>query len=319
MSLMAYLTDVHQHLWSDPLVEALSSRSELPFIHRDRGVHVLHVAGEPPCVIDVAAETPARRAELVERDGLDRALLCLSCPLGVEWLPEDDARDLIGAYHEGALDAGEPFEVWAALPLSRPDAADVDRALERGCIGVALPAGALGSREALERLRPVLMRLEERGAPVLVHAGPGGRRDLRGPEPSLSAPIWWPALTSYVASMQAAWLAFATAGRREHPLLRVIFTMLAGLAPLHAERLASRGGPCPGLGDPLVFYDTASYGPAAVRSVAAAVGSGQILYGSDRPVVEPQALGMPAALELDTLAEATQRALSPAAVEVGLA
>jgi len=49
-----------------------------------------------------------------------------------------------------------------------------------------------------------------------------------------------------------------TAGRREHPRLRVIFSMLAGLAPLHVERLSSRGGPDTGKADPLVFYDTSS-------------------------------------------------------------
>ena len=69
--------------------------------------------------------------------------------------------------------------------------------------------------------------------------------------------------------------------------------MLAGLAPLHAERLSSRGGPSLQPPDPLVFYDTSSYGPSAVRMLEELVGSQQLLYGSDRPVVEPGELGMP--------------------------
>jgi hypothetical protein len=52
------------------------------------------------------------------------------------------------------------------------------------------------------------------------------------------------------AQMQAAWLAFVTAGRSEHPHLDVVFAMLAGGAPLLVERLAARGGPAVDLRDP---------------------------------------------------------------------
>jgi hypothetical protein len=70
--------DVHQHLWTEPLAEALAERGELPFVRRDSGLTVLFLAGERPHVIDLAAEAPGRRAALVELDGLDQALLCLS-------------------------------------------------------------------------------------------------------------------------------------------------------------------------------------------------------------------------------------------------
>jgi hypothetical protein len=78
-----------------------------------------------------------------------------------------------------------------------------------------------------------------------------------------------------------------TAARRRHPLLRVVFAMLAGGAPLHDERLAARGGPPIALRDPFTFYETSSYGLAAVEAIAGRVGTGQLLYGSDRPVIEP--------------------------------
>lgn len=316
MGFVTHGTDVHQHLWSAPLVEALAARSELPFVHVDRGMHVLHLAGEAPYLIDVAAEHPRRRAALAERDGLERALLCLSSPLGVEWLPDTEARTVLDAYHDGALAAGGPFGVWGALPLAVPDPADVDRVLARGCVGVSLPAGALARPAALRRVRPLLARAELLGSPVLVHPGPGPRRLTAGagaPETPLCDPLcdplWWPALTGYVAGMQAAWLTFATAGRAEHPSLRVIFTMLAGLAPLQAERLAARGGPEVSLRDELVFYDTASYGSGAIRSLAGVVGAQQIVYGSDRPVVDPGALGLPGALDSELVEDAARRAL----------
>lgn len=303
--------DVHQHLWTEPFVQALAARSRLPFVRREGGLTVLYLAGERPYVIDLAAEHPAQRAALVELDGLDRALVCLSSPLGIEWLPRREALVVLDAYHEGALSLGEPFGVWGAIALDRADADDVDRALELGCVGISLPAGALASVEAIARLRPVLARLEARDAPLLVHPGPrhGVHAAPQLGEVSLEDPLWWPALTGYVAGMQAAWLAFLAAGRSRHPRLRVIFAMLAGLAPLHAERLSSRGGPTRVLPDPLVFYDTSSYGPAAVRLLADAVGSQQLLYGSDRPVVEPGELGMPQGLAWEPVLECSRRAL----------
>lgn len=303
--------DVHQHLWTEPFVEALAARAELPFVRREHGLTVLYLAGERPYVIDLDGELPARRAGLVQDDGLDRALLCLSSPLSIESLPRAQARALIDAYLDGALSLDGPFGVWAAIALDRPDPRDVDRALARGCIGLSLPAGALAGVEEIAALAPVLERLERHDAPLFVHPGPGVERGTGGPHGavSLSEPLWWPALTGYVAGMQAAWLAFLAAGRPRHPRLRVIFSMLAGLAPLHSERLCARGGPCPPTPDRLVFYETSSYGPAALSALGAVVGPGQILYGSDRPVVEPGRLGMPGGLDWEPIVECTRRAL----------
>jgi hypothetical protein len=301
-------TDIHQHLWTEPLVAALEQRTELPFVRDEHGLTILFLAGERPYVIDLDSEAPPRRAALVEQDGLDRALLCLSSPLGIESLPRTQAQPLLDAYHEGALALGDPFGVWGAIALDRPDPADVDRALERGCVGISLPAGALAGVDQLAKLRPVLARLALRGAPLFVHPGPAAAPGAGAT--SFGDPLWWPALTSYVADMQAAWLAFLHAGRPEHPELKVVFAMLAGLVPLHAERLAARGGPTPTEEpDPLVFYDTSSYGPDAIRALTETIGGDeQLLYGSDRPVVEPTLFGSPGMLDWGLLADVTTRA-----------
>jgi hypothetical protein len=87
--------------------------------------------------------------------------------------------------------------------------------------------------------------------------------------------------------MHAASLTFATVGRRNHPNLRILFALLAGGAPLLSEPLAARGGPPIELRDPLTFYETSSYGPVAIQAMADCVGAGQLVYGSDRPAIEP--------------------------------
>jgi hypothetical protein len=300
--------DIHQHLWTEPLVEALSRRSELPFTRREHGLTVLFLAGEQPYVIDLDAEAPASRAELVERDGLDRAFVSLSSPLGIELLPRAGAVELIDAYHEGALALGEPFGVWGALTLNQLDPDDVDRALDRGCVGISLPAGALGSVDMLARLSPALTRIQSRGVPLFVHPGRGTHQFAY--EASLGDPLWWPALTRYVAEIHAAWFLFVTAARRAFPELRAIFAMLAGLAPLHAERLHARGGPTIHPQDPLIFYDTSSYGPHAVAVLERLVGAEQLLYGSDRPVVDPSEHSVRDGLDWDLLSGNAERAFT---------
>jgi hypothetical protein len=317
MSSLTARVDVHQHLWTEPLVQALARRDALPFVREEHGLTVLFLAGERPYVVERSSETPASRAQLVREDGLGGALVCLSSPLGIEGLARRHALPLIDAYHDGALGLGEPFGVWGSLPLDGAGPSDVERVLERGCVGVSLPAGALGSVEGVGRLRSVLHELEGADAPLFVHPGPGldGSRALPAAsgEPSLADPLWWSALTLYVADMQAAWLAFVSAGRAEHPRLRVVFSMLAGLAPLHAERLRSRGGLAGSAADPLIFYETSSYGPAAIGQLADAVGAEQLLYGSDRPVADPREHGIAGVLDWDAIGRATQRALGAAA------
>jgi len=286
--------DVHQHLWTQPLLDALAARDAVPFVRRERGLTIVHCAGESPYLVDTATETPVHRARLVHDDGLDLAAIALSSPIGVEALPRGEAAELISAYLVGVSDLPKEFVAWGPVALDGLDPYDVDRLLARGCVGISIPAPALSGQEALRATSEVLTRAAERGVPVFIHPGSVGA-DRYGC-PGLTQPLWWTALTDYVAQMQAAWLTFAAFGRAEHPDLVVIFAMLAGGAPLLSERLAARGGPPIDLGDPLVFYDTSSYGPVAVEAMARRVGPDQLVYGSDRPVAEPVLTGREALL-----------------------
>ena len=67
----------------------------------------------------------------------------------------------------------------------------------------------------------------------------------------------------------------------------MVFAALAGGAPLHLERIAARGGPMASAFDPLLFYETSSYGPRMVDAMLRVVGVDQLVHGSDRPVVSP--------------------------------
>ena len=280
-------TDVHQHLWPEDFLAALGRRGAAPSVHRAGRGWVMRVPGEPDSPFGPAAHDAGARVASLHASGLERALLCMSTPLGLEALPEDESRPILDAWHDGVFALGRSFGVWGALPVHGATPADVDALLDRGAVGVSLPAALLAGPAQIEAAGPLLERLERRGAPLLVHPGPAARADDAaggGPGGDLA---WWPALTTYVSDMHVAWHAFAGFGRPAHPALRVCFAMLAGLAPLHAERLTLRGGPANAALDPGIFYDTSSYGPRAIAAMAGIVGLDQLVTGSDRPVVDP--------------------------------
>ncbi len=287
--------NVHQHIWTERLLDRLAARDTLPLVRRRDGFVVLHSAAEPPYVIDLAGEAPERRAHLVRSGGLDRAVSAISSPIGIEALPPDGALELIDAHLEGVAHLPGEFAAWGPVALDGADADDVDALLARDCVGISLPAGALAGPDQLERVGPVLERAADRQLPLFVH--PGRAPGQPSVESSFGEPLWWPALTDYVVQMQVAWLTFASFGRRAHPRFITVFAMLAGCAPMHAERVQSRGGPALELHDPLTFYETSSYGPAAVEIMRRRVGGAQLLYGSDRPVIEPQTTGHEALLK----------------------
>lgn len=142
-------------------------------------------------------------------------------------------------------------------------------------------------RSALKRshLAPLLDVLEEARRPLLVHPGPAGSQDDPG------RPAWWVPVVPYVAQLHAAWWAWAAEGRSRHPHLPVCFVALAGLGPLHGERMRARGGTGRPV-DPLTFVETSSYGTQAVDAVVRALGIDVVCYGSDRPYAAPASLGL---------------------------
>lgn len=275
--------DIHQHFWSGPLLAELSARRTAPFVRADRGTWRLEIAGEADTLLRPEDSEVDARLSSLWNNGIDTAVVALSSPAGFEDLPVGEAQPLLEAHLAGMRELPAAFRHWAVSSVWRIDPDFLDAQLDAGAVGLQVPAGALASPDGFERIAPLLERLEQRGAPLFVHPGHGPYSSLAIGQP---AHAWWPALTRYVAEMNAAWHAFAAVGRSNHPTLRVVFAMLAGLAPLHHERLAARGGPTTRNSDPLVFFDTSSYGPKAISAMASAVGEQQLVYGSDAPVIE---------------------------------
>ncbi len=267
------LTDVHQHLWPAAFLDGLRARTSPPYL---RG-WTLFLAGEPPCELDPAAhdvdQVRRRNADL------DRVVLSMSSPIGVEYLPQTEARSLLAAWHEGVASLNEPFAAWASVPAEQAEPAELKELLNAGFVGAQLPAGALATPQGWLHLAPVLDLCRDMGRPVFVHPGPVPNRS------GAEVAGWWAPVVDYTAQLCAAYWAFYAIGRELAAGLRVCFAAGAGLAPLHHERFSARS-PHRFDVDENVFLDTSSYGPRALDALVRVLGIDALVLGSDRPYAD---------------------------------
>jgi predicted TIM-barrel fold metal-dependent hydrolase len=274
--------DVHQHFWPEAVLRILERRGTAPRARWRDYRWLIELAGEPAFEVDPKDHEPETRAEALQ---VDKALVAPSGPVGIEALPLRDAIAAIAAWQEAATELPDELGWWASTPaaLTGGGEADIAReAIAAGAAGVTVPADRLASPTSARTALSLLEAVAEAGAPVFIHPGPTNGTP--------GEPAWWSPATRYVAQQQAAWHSFHHVVRPQLPNLRAVFALLAGLAPLQAERSTAKGGPDDNaaLGDPLTFYDTSSYGPRAVRAMATAVGIGQLVHGTDFPVDKPQ-------------------------------
>ncbi|MGI5287468.1 amidohydrolase [Nonomuraea polychroma] len=284
--------DVHQHLWTGSFVDALRARTSPPYLDG----WTLILDGEPPYEVDPADH------EHRDTTGLELALVSLSSPLGIEFLPPEECWPLLDAYHDGALALGEPFGAWAATCQSEPDPDRLAKDLDRGWDGPAAKRGHPSQHAERSSARKIcglqipatavpddrlLEVLTDRDLPLFVHPGPAQAAD--------GMPPWWPALVPYVQQMHHSWHYFHAVVRPRHPRLRVCFALLAGLAPLHSERLIARGGTGRGLVDRDFFVETSSYGPRAIDAIVRELGIDVVVNGSDTPYATAPDPGLGAA------------------------
>jgi 6-methylsalicylate decarboxylase len=258
-------TDVHQHLWPEPFVAALSARTGPPRLSGSD----LYLDGEPVWPLDLELHELGTRLALLDRWELDRAVVSLQPTLGLERLPADEADDLAGVWEAGILELARASR-GRIVPLAARKPAE-------GFAGLCVGASELLDLDALETRLEALVRS---GGFLFVHPGAASAPD--------GAPEWWTAIVDYTAQMQAAYASWLAAGAARWPKLDVVFAILAGGAPFQLERLAARGLDERGAMLPRVWFDTATYGRRAMNLVLSTFGVDRMIFGSDIPVVDPR-------------------------------
>ncbi len=257
--------DLHQHLWPDEFVAALRARTSAPCIAGEELVTV-----EGTYAFDPAAHDLARRVTALDDDEIDLAVVSLQPSLGFEALSSAERAELEQVWLDGigAVVASSHGRLRAFAPGRVVD----------GLPGVSVGASALLDFDASAVL---LDAVTAAGLVLFVHP------EAAGPAPG--RPEWWSWTTGYTSQMQAAYLAWLAGGRERWPSLRVVFAILAGGAAFQLERLAQQGVEVRSSLEPNMFLDVATYGRRAIELCIETFGVGQLVYGSDRPVVDSRA------------------------------
>jgi predicted TIM-barrel fold metal-dependent hydrolase len=256
--------DVHQHLWPEPLIEALAGRQRPPRLSGS----MLELPGAPAVEVDLAAHRLETRLALLDRCGIDVAVVSLQPTLGFGALPDAEWAELANAYERGIR------ELAAASERIVPLAADVS---SEDFVGACVGAPALLD---LDVLGPKLDELERRGAFLFVHPGPGS--------PPRDVPAWWPAVVEHTAQMHAAYAAWLDRGVERWPRLEIVFAILAGGGPFQLERLQSRGISGRDSLHETLYFETASYGRRALELCLSTLGVGRVVFGSSAPTLDPE-------------------------------
>jgi 6-methylsalicylate decarboxylase len=298
-------TDIHQHLLPPALIAKLRRRRQPPLLEGDGDLPVVRLKHELGGPVDVTKHNPVERLAALDEAGIDRAVISLSTPYGIEALPAEESLDLIRTYHDGIAEVVEGSNgrllAWAAIPLTAGDdgLAELERALDAGMVGASVASEAMSTPQRVEALAPVLSLLERRGGALFVHPGPTAATEPYSLEPG--TPKWWPNLAVYPGLSLAAFFAWRVVGAERHPRLRICFAVAGGGAPFMEERWRTFSGES-GRIDPNLFVDTASFGRLALECMLATYGVEQVVFGTDVPVISAESVSL-ALSELGPAAE----------------
>jgi predicted TIM-barrel fold metal-dependent hydrolase len=232
--------------------------------------------------------------DLMDRDGIDRAVLSVSSP-GVHFGDNAQARVLARTMNDTAAGvvAGHPdrFGMFASLPL--PDVpgaiAELDHAFDvLHADGVVLASSTAGWYLGDPRLTELWQRCDERAAVVFVHPTSPPNWPavaLDRPRPMIEFPF------DSARTVIDLVLAGVLVG---YPRIRFVVTHTGGVLPLLADRVdLFRQDDLPDTATQLagLWYDIAGTPvPRQWPALTALAGTGHLLYGSDYCFTPPDAV-----------------------------
>ena len=257
--------DLHQHLWPPSFIEALRERTSAP--HLDEGDELVTREGRFP--VALRAHELETRVRSLDRDGIDVGVISLQPSLGLAQLEAEECRQLEEAWCAGARELVESSG--GRLRAFSPRVLD-------GFAGVSVGSGTFADFDAAT---PLLDAVSGAGLLLFVHPEAAA-------EPDPTRPEWWEWVVGYPSRMQEAYLSWLAFGRERWPTLRVLFAILAGGGPFQLERLARQGVEVRSALDPNTFFDVSTHGRRAIELCIETFGVGQLVYGSDTPVVDPK-------------------------------
>lgn len=286
------IIDVHNHYYPPAFLAALREGSSALRVEDDaEGNPVLYSPGDANIAVRGHRDIDYRTGVL-DREGVDRQLISLTCP---GTLLESPARSAsLAALVNDALaeimaTRGNRFTALATLPLNDPEAAvaEFDRAERLGFPGCMVFGNVNGVPLADRRFWPLWERASEAGAVMYIHPTfPLGVEAMQE--------YWLMPLVGFLfdTTLAAAHLVFSGVTER-FPGISWVLGHLGGTIPYLAERL-DRGydafAECrrhlsvqPSVELKRFYYDTVNFDRAALHLAIEFAGADHILAGSDYP------------------------------------
>ena len=287
--------DMHAHYYGGGLVEALSARSQRPYLRRSKGgLGMVAMNGEfpfSPHHFDIAVGLAQMDAQ-----GLTHRMLTFPGALGLDVLPSDDMRAVIPAFNDHlaqlkAATGGRIFGL-AGLPLADINLSVTEVQRIRGELslpGIILPSSYFNSVSEAKTLTPILAAANETKCHIMLHPGlkvgeelpprPADFVQYRTSAIALQAQIAQNVLTLILSDIQDLW-----------PRLSFQIVNLGGTIPFILERMEaiahhrSPDDPFPTARLRNLWYDCASLGPRALEAAVKVLGADRIFLGSDYPI-----------------------------------
>ncbi|NOT07310.1 MAG: amidohydrolase family protein [Gemmatimonadales bacterium] len=312
------IIDVHNHYYPPAFLDALRKGPSVLQVSDDADSNpVLTSPGDINIAVPGHRDI-AYRQEVLDREGVGRQLISLTCPatlletkersVSLSKLVNDELARVMA-------DRARHFTALATLPLNDPmaSAAEFDRVTAMGFKGVLLMSNVNGTALADERFWPLYERANESGA--IMHIHPTFPLGVEAMEK-----YWLMPLVGFLmdTTLAAAHLVFAGVPER-WPKIRWVLGHLGGTIPYLAERL-DRGyenfAECrkdipkkPTEYLKKFYYDTVNFDPKALKLAIDFAGVSQILAGSDYPHMIGSIPKMKESIQALDLTEAERNAI----------
>ena len=293
-----FIVDCQSHLFFPEVLDMMRKRKTEPLVYDKDGTTFLKMGDwlrkVPPFYLDVDAKIAA-----MDASGIDITMLSANDP-GPEWFG-DDGPAAARLIHDSlaAVIARHPtrFRGLCVLPMQDEKAAaeELDRCVQKlGFKGILLYTNLAGTWCDEPQFRWLYARAEELGVPILLHpAKPMTTEETKGYE-----------LTSTLGNMFENTIAMAriiaSSLLDKHPKLKLVCPHLGGTLPYICGRMdhqltVLKRGPQNLQRKPSeylrsIYMDIVSPLPEAMRFALDFSSEDKLLFSSDHPWVEPQAI-----------------------------
>jgi aminocarboxymuconate-semialdehyde decarboxylase len=286
------IIDVHNHYYPPGFIAAVRGGTSGLSVKDDaEGNPVFYSPGDANIAVPGHRDIEYRQ-EVLDREGVDRQLVSLTCPGTLLETPARSAQlsSLVNDDFANVMATrGHHFTALATLPLVDPAAsvAEFDRVTGMGFKGCMVFGNVNGTALADRQFWPLWERASDARAVMYIHPTfPLGVQAMQE--------YWLMPLVGFLfdTTLAAAHLVFAGIPER-FPGIRWVLGHLGGTIPYLAERL-DRGfemfAECrkdlsrpPSEHLKNFYYDTVNFDPAALRFAIGFAGVDHILAGSDYP------------------------------------